>query len=727
MDKRKSPRRVLMDGWNRLVYQLREHKRPAVIFLAILFVISLFLCLRMDTAFEYVIEATDSEETSACELQNNICYSQKLNLTEGKLSGVFLQFGTHGQVNKGELTVTLNEDGIPIREITDDIGYFVDNAYQKFYFHTPVTIKNGCTYDLAFTVNYTAENTIAVWMQEKGEGLLLDGNSVDGRSLCHRFAFVHTPLKNKILLTQIFFLFLIGIFLLLEMDFSSFRTGKALLTATAVIIALETAISRLFPNIKEWQGRKIAWLLIDLAVIYLLVVYLYSKKKEFTVERFFLVSAIPLMAIYLVLMLPWSAPDTNRHFQAAYRQANLLMGKEEWVIRKDDADFYTTAWREPGNPTMQDISTVLYYKSFKANNTELVPWPSPDRRMEYYSIFCYLPEVLGICLGRILGLGSVLMVYLSRLFISIVYVLACYHAIKMAPVGKFIFAAIPLLPMSLMMGTAISYDPMVLLSTLNFLACSLKLSREPESKKTLAECMVWAFLLGAVKGGGYLILLPMIFIFVGGDRRRLLKNGALIVLAGIVSVVIFDAILPFGSTLFQFGEEGAGTLSSSFVLTNPLEYLHMCVDTYLTSVDSLMINMGGTALAWLEQTIPASIIVCLMLIIGIYSIYEKDELHLGQREKWVFGFIILLEFVLTPVMLMSSTTIGSGVVMGLQGRYYLPVLPLIIMLFTKYKLHDGAKDVTEDHVLQIKSSCFRVFALLSCLCVYYMLRLYFTR
>lgn len=542
-----------------------------------------------------------------------------------------------------------------------------------------------------------------------------------------RLILVHSSLAGKILLVQLFFVFFIGFFLLLHIDFDDFQTGKALVVTLAIIVGIEMAVTRFFPHLKgEWQGHKLAWLLIDVATVYLVLVYAYSKKRAFTAERFYLVSVIPLTAIHLTLMLPWSAPDSNRHFQAAYRHSNMLMGQEEWVIREDDAELYNSAWKEHGDPTMEDISLVLYFKSLKARNTELIPWPSPDKRMEYYSIFCYLPQVLGICLGRILGLGSVLTVYLARAFMGIVYILACYHAIQRAPVGKIIFATIPLLPMSLMMGTAISYDPMVLITTLNFLACSLRLSYEPEAKPALMECMAWAFLIGAVKGGGYLILLPMVLVFFKKDRKRALRQSGMVLLSGILSVVAFDVVLPYGSSLFQFGGV-ADKLSSSYAFAHPLEYLHMCAETYINSVDALTINMGGTALAWLEPVIPNAVIVGLMLIIGVSSIYEKDEIPLGQREKWVFWLVVILEIILTPVMLLSWTSVGSNVIEGLQGRYYLPVLPLIIMILTKFKLHDGAENIAAEHALQIKGSCFRGFALLSCLAVYYMLKLYLTR
>lgn len=375
---------------------------------------------------------------------------------------------------------------------------------------------------------------------------------------------------------------------------------------------------------------------------------------------------------------------------------------------------------------MRDITVVLSNLHLKAENTELAPWPEPMEHMEFYSVFCYLPQVLGMTLGRLLGLGSVPMIYLGRMFMLLSYILACLHAIKRTSVGKFLFAAIPLLPMSLMLSSAISYDPLVLLSTLNFLACSLWLCQEPDSRTALAECMVWAFLVGAVKGGGYLILLPVVLMFWNGNKRRSVTNIGAVVGCGLVSVVLFDVILPAGSKLFQFGGE-TDKLSASFAFKEPLHYMSMLVETYIRQLDGLMINMGGTHLALLEVTVPCVIIVGLMLIMGIYSIYEKDNIQLRNRDKQIFSLIVLLELFLTPVMLLSWTTVGSEVIDGLQGRYYLPVLPLIVMVFAKFRLHAAAAGATEEQNLEIRETCYKVYALLSCISVYYMMRLYLTR
>lgn len=477
------------------------------------------------------------------------------------------------------------------------------------------------------------------------------------------------------------------------------------------------------------MGYYVAVLIILILILYVAVVCWLLKKSDFSVERFFLVSVIPLATIYLILMLPWSAPDTGAHFLASYRLSNILLGhsgEEDWMGRADDADFYRVFWQS-GNPDMQDISAIAFNAHIKAENTQLVDLPGREEKMEYYSIVNYFPQVLGLCLGRILGLSSIVTIYIGRLFITIFYIWGCLHSVKNAPVGKFVFAMIPLLPMSLMMSSAYSYDAMVLVSTLNFTACILALYKKKDSLRLAVECAIWAFVIGATKGGGYLILLPLVFILVDKNRKESLKRLFTILVAGVSSVIIFDVILPAGSQLFQFGNEEVANLTASYAFTNPRDYLDMVIQTYLKYIDSLMINIGGTSLAWLENTIPCVVVIGLMLIMGIYSIYEHDGIELKVKDKWIFLLVIFIEFYFTPMMLLSWTPVGSTVVEGLQGRYYLPVLSLIIFVFTKFKLHNGMAELNNTKVNIIKGSCYKWATFLSFICVYYMMRLYLTR
>lgn len=473
-------------------------------------------------------------------------------------------------------------------------------------------------------------------------------------------------------------------------------------------------------------GYVVAVIVLILIGIYILVILIYTNRNTFKVEQFFLCSVIPLALIYLTLMLPWSAPDTDSHYRTTYRYSNIFLGyepKDEWMERADDSAIYMQMYGM-SNPDVQDYTSVFKSVSGKVEHSEDV-MTTCYSYMNCYSILNYLPQVIGITIGRLLGLGTILMIYLARIMIVIAYILACYHAIKIAPVGKIMFATIPLLPMSLMLSNTFSYDAMVIISTLCFVASILRLYHEKENKFALFETMFWIFVIGGVKGGGYLILLPLVMVLATKDLKKSLKLIIPIVLSGISSVVLFDIVL-IGRPMFQLGNGNGGKMTASFALAEPLKYLHMLMQTYLQDIDMLAIDMGGTLLGWREPTIPYVFIAGLMLIIGVYAIYEADQLQLKNMDKWIFGAILLIELVFTPMMLLSWTPIGSLKVEGLQGRYYLPTLILIFLLFTKFKLHNDV-EISDNKALAIKQTCIKWFVLISCICIYYMLRLYLRR
>ena len=476
------------------------------------------------------------------------------------------------------------------------------------------------------------------------------------------------------------------------------------------------------------NGYRLAILLIVILLMYSIAISLLSSGNAFSIQSFYLMTVLPLGIVYLLLFTPWNIPDMGAHFEAAYRHSNIFLGHgASWMVRKDDLSFFQAVWGQDYNPSMKDVLSIPYNFHWKIQNAELVPWPDPEHRMEYYSVLCYLPDALGMALARALHLGTVPMIYIGRIFTFFAYTAAMYHAINIAPVGKSVFACLALFPMSLMYSAAGSYDTMVIISTMCFIASTLMLHKEPDNKRFLIESMFWGFVIGGVKGGGYLILLPLVFIFISGNRKKSLQMTVPVIVSGVISVILFDVILPAGSSLFQFGAESSGKYSASYGFAHPVFYFDMLARTYLNNADSLLINMGGTALGWLEATLPSVIVVGLMLICGIWSVYENDGLVLNKRERFIFLFVILLEFYFTPIMLLSWTDVNSTSIAGLQGRYYIPVLPLIFMVCTKFMLHNNMKAVPDKARVAVEQRCMKLFSLLSVLGVYYLMRLYLTR
>lgn len=481
-------------------------------------------------------------------------------------------------------------------------------------------------------------------------------------------------------------------------------------------------------------GIYIAFSIFVLLIVYLISLYWMGTKDNYGIEKFFVLTVIFVGICNFILFAPWNVPDSGSHYLASYRLSNIIMGLPEeqyWYGRNEDVQFWSNVWGKNGNPGMLSYTDLLYNLKLKCEDGHLVDMPEHQERMEYYSLLCYWPQTLGLVIGRLLNLSAIVSVYLARLMIFVFYVWGSYNAIKNTPIGKNIFALIQLMPMSMMNSSAISYDPLVLVTTLNFIAVILALYNNPYSKKMMIQAMVWIFMIGGTKGGGYLILLPLVFILFNRDYvKKSCCTCFSIIGSGIISVLLFNILIQNGNELFQFGIEGNGKMVASYALQHPIKYLQMAFITYLDRIDTYLFDMVGSDLGWLEYTVPHYILVGLFLITIICAFMDVDEIKLEKKVKYIFELVIVLTLITTPAMLLSFTDKGSKVILGLQGRYFLPLAVILLLLLTKFSLHNiGGRIISEgtEERSSIKSKLFYTYGMLLCAALYYMMRLYLTR
>ena len=106
---------------------------------------------------------------------------------------------------------------------------------------------------------------------------------------------------------------------------------------------------------------------------------------------------------------------------------------------------------------------------------------------------------------------------------------------------------------------------------------------------------------------------------------------------------------------------------------------------------------------------------------------EKSGRVYSRTEKIAIFIPILLFIVLTPSMLLSYTKEGAEKIRGLQGRYYLPVLPLLMLLMPKsrWKVSENSSEIEyRDTGTQI---LYLSLMWISVVSVYYMMYKYSSR
>lgn len=517
------------------------------------------------------------------------------------------------------------------------------------------------------------------------------------------------------------------------------RFAKKAASAVGIVAVLFFAFIYLFPWIKNDTGSAIAAVCLGILALYAVVFAFWIRREaEPDAAQFFLITVIPLSVIFLILFPHNTFVDSKTHFIAINRLSNILLGKEDWVVRADDLKFMNDYWPDVARPTTKGFEEVISSFSWRIGDETLVDIVRHEDKMKYYSIVSYLPEVIGFTIARLLKLGTVPAMYLSRLFMNVFYVFACYRAIKIMPYGKFAIAFTALLPETLHLAAAFTYDGMAVSCALCFLAScfaiadSVKHSKPDNGvkkslfSKELIRCMIWAFMLGSVKGGGYFfLLLPLTLLCASRKKLKSFIRPLIIIGSGLLSVLIFNVIATYGISLFQLkGSEGF--LSTSFAYKNPLSFLIMTAYSYVQDAEILFLGVTGGMLSWGDFVVDDVFVVALILAMFAYLVFEKDDGRFTRNAKKIFVLSILLTVIITPAMLLRDTAADSRNVYGLQGRYFTPVVPLIMILITKYKLHMRALSATDGRVaLKIRRKLLTAVTVIFCVFIYLMLNHYF--
>ena len=427
---------------------------------------------------------------------------------------------------------------------------------------------------------------------------------------------------------------------------------------------------------------------------------------------------IPLGSIYYFAILPWSTPDAVRHMAAVYRFSNKALMQEEWGARKIDSDFFENVWVNYTNVSPDGYRAVLDNIENPVSPENIEELSIKDTNMTCYSFVSYLPLVLGVITSRLCSLNTLQMAYAAKLFMFIFYVFGVFLAIKTIPRFKYVIAMVSLLPMSLMYASGISYDGMVIITTLNFIA-SLFAFGEKDTRLNLLMVCIWTFLMVSCKGGGYILLLPLIF----GLKK--IRPIALILGVAFLSVLVFNGFLYTNQPMFQLNKNIDGNLYTSWAFGHPLEYIGLLFNTYKKYFFGLFLQMFGFKLGWLQRTIDENFIIFIFAIMLLAAIKEG----IGKRGEYINVFLsvfVLSAAILTiPLLLLCETSKDADFIFGLQGRYFLPFLP--VFMFLVGSISNKLPIKVQNVIKKINiNAVFLCFTLVSYACVYCMVQ-YFWR
>ncbi|MBS6396813.1 MAG: DUF2142 domain-containing protein [Clostridiales bacterium] len=417
--------------------------------------------------------------------------------------------------------------------------------------------------------------------------------------------------------------------------------------------------------------------------------------KKARIETVFLLTILFFGLIYNVMLTPQMVPDEAKHIDMAYRYSNRLLGYESLgdtksLMRAEDAAVEFTSAPSFGN------YRNIYYGLFSGVQDDTMVAAAVNSNIEG-SILFYLPAVLGMSFARLLHWGTVPMLLLARYLNLLVFALLAWAGMKRLPFGKATLFVLALLPMNLQQCTSFSHDAMVH-GILFFYSC-LCLEAVFSGRRMTGQRMVLMELAAVTliycKGGSYLTLafLPLLIPSdaYGEKKRKYMAMGALLgipllvfqlkhmqTVTGIVNTTAATSVVSTGD-----GAEYLTGYTLGYFLGEPLEFIYIMANTMFDKIGFYLESLVGYKLGWVE--IETSMLVVLLfwflLFLSICDSRESTVRIRGGQRAWMILTCLGSTGLILLGMLLQWTPVGHVSVEGVQGRYFLPFMLILLTAF----------------------------------------------
>ncbi len=573
--------------------------------------------------------------------------TQDFRLEDGWITGFSLEFATYGKMSQSRAQVELyrESDGGRLGSWTLQGSEIQDNQAHRFELESPLPVKEG------------------------GERFRLEVRSPDG-----------TPGNS----------------------FSLYRTEKDLYREGALTQAGRESTDLLLEVYhSDYSGVRFSFVFLALCtgLIYgalcLYVAQIYMKRRKIPVERAAFALILLLGTVYMFVMPPHSAPDEPAHFGTAYAYANKILlqtGADEngyAYVRAEDM-VYNEAQK---NPTA--YSYQLFWENFATVAADGEKTAFASRTLNGVWPIAYLPQIAGILLSRLLHLGGVPLLLVTRFCALLFYAVCCYWAVRRMPYAKALLALTALLPMSLELAASCSYDSMMLALLYLFVGQTWHCiyGDGPVSWKDwglLSVIAVWVTPLKIVYWPLFALclLIPAAKCVSVKDmwtgRVCVLGGG----LASLLAVRLSSMIYYLTRTSFHAAKGQWQGIAFRDLLSNPLMGVRLLAESLRSQGDFYLSTMIGGKLGWLDTEVPDYLVYgfwLLLLLAAVKMVREKSYMQTRDRLLAV-GTSVVTILAIFSVFLLTWTAAGADFIDGVQGRYFLPALPVLFLCLRNRKL-----------------------------------------
>ena len=444
---------------------------------------------------------------------------------------------------------------------------------------------------------------------------------------------------------------------------------------------------------KSLESRKIIRISLLIVALTFDIIWKFIKNKNVQVHKKFAILALFFGFVYFIICPFGSGNDEVSHFLRVYE----ISEKYVTFQKKERNEFSPAFQKLEDYKTDESVTYDRYkveFKEFLLDDKEKMDLTHLYWNIKLYSPIQYFPQVIGVSIGRVISDNILIIGMFGRVTGFLFWLAICTISIKIVPNKKTFFTVLCLLPINIYSAICLSGDTVTNAMCVLFLSLIYKkiYTKDVVSKfeKLLLICVSCTIALCKI------VYLPMVLLILllspknFENKKEYIKFVCILI---ILSSIVGLGWLKLGARVLTT----VNTLSKNqvqFILENPIRYCFIMIETLQEKgTDYIYQLVTGNELISNGKTVSFSIVSYVLSIVLIMALlYTEDEKNIKIdkfRKILVYMLIVGITVLITTAIYVQWTSlfeIGRRIVAGIQGRYFIPVLSMLIFVIDEIKL-----------------------------------------
>ena len=444
--------------------------------------------------------------------------------------------------------------------------------------------------------------------------------------------------------------------------------------------------------------------------------------KKWTAQKIYAYIALIFGILFIFLTPPFQSPDEGSHFRKAYlvSQGVLYAGvKDKTIGNKLPNEL--VKYIDDKLSYIGDRDKKYLYSEFV--NDQYVNHEVGKKKFSKYStsstlFVVYIPASVGILTSKVatkvLDLGSTAipsMIYFARLFSLLVTVLIIYNAIRITPILKKTMTTVALMPMTVFLSSMITYDGIIISSSLLLIAYTLRLMYDTSIKEFKTKDILVYILLGFILFNYKFVYITLFIMlpFIPTKKFGSIKDKIIKLVIIAISIIGISLLFKIPTLLLPKTVDVGSHLVSAqqkYIKTHVFDFIKIVGKNIIDQRSFQLVSMIGL-FGLVDTYLPMPIIFFYLGLLLVIALIDNDEIKKGLYIKTKLSLVLAISlsvFAIFGIMYIGWTPtqtgkIGTYDLVGVQGRYFIPLLFPFLLLLSNNKIKGKYLEIVKNNYL----------------------------